>query len=203
MMGLGTWGRLIKMKHKECKMEMKRYKVLASLVLSSIFLISLISAIGVGSSYSRDYPLKMYPGETKEVPLSLQNSDVESGITLNAVLNDPSGIASLDKDVYTVGYLEQGVAAKINIRIPRNANIGDRHTISVAFTQTNFEESGMIPLGTKITKSFDVLIVEKPIEPVAEAPAPQGPMWAWIIAIIIIIIIVALVIYLIIKKRRH
>lgn len=190
--------------NKQSKIEMKKYKFLVSTVLISIFLISLISAIGVGSSYSRDYPLKIYPGETKEASLSLQNSNVEDGVTLSAVLSDPSGIASLDKEVYTVGYLEQGVSAKVTVKIPRNANIGDRHTITVSFTQTNFDESGsMISLGTKLTKSFDVLVVERPPEEVVEAPAPQGPMWAWAIAIIIIIAIVAVVIYLLIKRKKR
>ena len=176
-----------------------------ALIFIAVFLTSfcLVSAFGIASSYSGDAPVKIYPGETKEVSFNLQNTDKENGLVLAARLSVSSGIiATLDKESYDVGYKDTSVYALMTVKVPADAKVGDKYTISVTFTQKNVEGGGMISLGTQVTRIIGVEVVPVPPEPVPETPAPSVP-WGWIISIIAVIIIIALIIYLVLKKRNQ
>lgn len=181
-------------------MKQKNIALMCILVFLTSF--CLVSALGVGSPYTSDDPMQIYPGETKTVSLSLQNSDVEEGLTLTGSLSAPLGItASLDKETYNVGYKEAGVYAIMTVKMSSDAKVGDKYTISASFTQQNVKGGGMIALGAQVTRIIGVVVIPVPPEPVPETPAPSVP-WGWIIGIIVVIIIIVLVIYLILRKRN-
>jgi len=181
---------------------MKKKSVM--IVLLSLVLLNsiLISAIGVGSPYSKDLPLEMYAGQEKTVILSLQNYDIDAEITLEGEISSGSEVASLEQTKHTVGF-ESKVQVEMTVKVPSSAQIGDSYEIVYSFTQSEGEEGeGMVAMNQKIERRFKVNIIEKPAEPETTEPSDQGLGIGWWIAIIVIVIIVLAVIYIVMKGRK-
>jgi hypothetical protein len=180
-------------------------KKITSLVflLFGILLVSTINAFSFGTPYTIGDPIHMYPGETKQITLSLQNSDVESGIVAKLELSQLGQIAKLDKEMYTIGYKGE-VNPIITIHVPSDAKIGDNYAIIMRAIQENAGGGEMISMGSQITRGLGVLVVEKPAEPQQPAPVDESGAYGWTITIIavIVIIAVAIVIYVVFKRNR-
>jgi hypothetical protein len=188
--------------HHRRKMKNKKITGLAFL-LFGIMLVSTINAFSFGTPYTIGDPIHMYPGETKQITLSLQNSDAESGILAKLELSQSKEIAKLDKESYTIGYKLE-VNPIITVSVPANAQIGDNYAIIMRATQENAGGGEMISMGSQITRGLGVLVVEKPVVPV-EQPAPVeegGYGWTITIIVVIVIIAVAIVIYVVFKRSR-
>jgi hypothetical protein len=160
-----------------------------------------VNALGIGSPYSVDSPLKMYAGETKIVMLSLQNSDTEGKVTLKGTITEGNDIASLDKENYAVYYKEETLA-KMEIKIPEASKVGDKYTIKYEFLQTSSEnENGMVQMGRKIDRSFDVVVSEKSDQEVPNQSSQKSNLIIWIIASVLVIIIIIVAVLLFFKKN--
>lgn len=186
------------------KMEMiinkkRRLKFVLMVSLLTIMLISLINAIGVGSPYSSEMPLEMYPGEEETVYLNLYNFDIEDEITLEGKILGGSEIASLDKNTFDVPYNTSNLYAKLTVKVPEEANIGQKYNVNYEFKQIAGGEGvgGMVSFGQGITRNFDVIVIKKP----EETPEGISPTW-WILGIIAVIAIIA-IIWFVVKSKEN
>ena len=135
------------------------YNKLLFFCIFCLILLGLAEAIGVGSPYSLDTPLKLYPGEEKIVFLDLQNPDIEGGVTLKGEILEGSEIASLEKSQYEVPY--QGKeTVKLTVRVPQNANPGSSYSIVYEFKQiSGVDNGGMVSFSQGLKRRFDVEII--------------------------------------------
>ncbi len=193
------------------KMKNKTKIIYGSMLLALLLVFPLISAIGVGSPYAgAKMPLKMYPGESKDVLLNLQNFDVDEDMAFKGEILIGGEIAVLEQEDYTVPFESRTVYAKMVVSVPSSASIGDTYQIRYKFKQASFDspEGGMISMAQGIERGFDVIVVEKPPEPVVDVPVmpeePQssGNMMMWIIITVVVVIIVVVVVIIIIKKKK-
>jgi len=160
-----------------------------------------VSAIAVAFRYSYEKPMEIYPGETQEIMVGLQNPEFEEGIVLKGSLLAGSEVASLEEGPFTVPYGGETLS-KMTIRIPSNAAIGQEYEVRYEFVQQVSESTGMITMGQTISTGFKIKVVERPPEP-EEIPEPKeegGTGWIVLIAVLVLVIIV--VVYLIYKSKR-
>lgn len=175
----------------------KKKSVIGIVFITSIFfvmLISMISAVGVATGYSADTPLELYPGEERVVLLTLQNTDTEGTVSVEGTILEGSEIASLDKSMFEVAYKSIETSARLTVKAPEDAAIGQTYAIKYEFNPVP-PEGDVTGTGASVsqgvTRNFDVLVVEKPVEP--ETPAEAiSPIW-YVLGIIVIIIVIALI----------
>lgn len=170
--------------------------LLATLILS----LSLITAAGVARPYWDDNPLRLAPGESKIVQLTLQNTDPED-MTFKATIT--SDIATLDdrSDEYFVPSGEIDKPVNIKVEIPEDAETGTIYKIISSFKQISSGEGGMIRMAGAFTIDFPVEVVgEEESEIYGE---PQGIPMNTIFIIAFVIIIIAIIIYVIKKKDKE
>lgn len=184
------------------------------IVLLSIFLVSTnVIAFGISATqYTDSSPLAMYPGQTLELQINLQNCpqlgcENTNDAEVVATIEEGSNIAELpDGNNYNVPFGTHDTFLKLRISIPENANIGDSDKVNVKFTGPPSEDAGTVQLG--IVYNYKVPIIIKSQEEVEQnqPTIPKGEINLTVIltiiaVIIIIIIVVALIFYM--KKRSE
>ncbi len=164
-----------------------------SLILSIMLLSAYISAFGIGSAYYEDSPLRISPGETKEIIFNLQNMPGPEDITVKPIISQGSEIIKISsEDIFVpVG---GSIDIKANVSIPNNAKIGDIYPVTISFTTVTKSESGTFGFGSSIGRNFNVIVEEE------TAIAESKKTWAYLTAGIILI---SIIISLIIKKRKN
>lgn len=184
-------------------MKTMKTKSIRIFAFALVLLISIagISAFGIGCAYSNENPLKLFPGESSEVLINLQNDKV---IQLKASIIEGADIVSfLDaSDVYNVpaGW----VNAKLRVSVPASASIGQEYVVTMNFAEISSGQTGTVGLSSAIEKSFKVLVVEKPAVQV-ETPAPTeegiSSIW-WILGVVVLVIIIA-IIWFVVKNKKE
>lgn len=175
--------------------KIKKEMLMVFLVIGLAITISLVSAFGASTPYWDENPLKLAPGESTIIELTLQNMVGAEDIVLTAKIdNDGDGIATLvDVDtIYSVPFGTEDVKVPIRVEVPETIERGGIRTVIVSFMQVSSTEGGMVGLSSGFTTKFIVNIVgvEDSVlfEPVL---IREGvPMWGWLLAIIIIVITV-------------
>ena len=164
-------------------------------------LVNLVSAFG--TSYVFERPLEMYPGQTRDLYVTLQNNNDENTITAVAELGQESEITKLTDglDLFTVPY-RTPVQVNLSIAIPSNAKIGDSYQTKLRFIPQATEGGGMglvFVTGTNL----DIVIIEKPVTaPKTEEVAEKAPITGVLVFIALAIVITAIVLILLVKKRK-
>ena len=127
------------------------------LLLVLTMALSLVSAVGVATSYWDDNPLKLAPGESTTVSLRLQ-SDSTNETLLNVTID--SSIAKLmDGSQYTVASGVKNVPVNIRVEIPKDAPVGTKYNVVVSFQEVSSGEGGMLRVAQGITSKLPVLVV--------------------------------------------
>ena len=144
---------------------MNKTKITLGIALVAFLLVSLVSAFGVSSPYWGDRPLQMYAGQVVVVPVNLQNMVGNEDFEVSATVTSGKDIASVMKDNYLVRSQTHEVNANVKIVMPSNAKIGDTRKVVIEFKTSPPGESGSISMGTAAIIGFDVITVEKPVEP--------------------------------------
>jgi hypothetical protein len=133
-----------------------RYMILLAILL----LIPLVSAFGISSPYWDDNPLIMYPGQTRDFDLTLQNMVEEETLNIKATIVQGSEIANLlDEDgIYEVPYRMKNIPVSIEIKIPQNAIDSEEYIISIEFRKAPADDGKMVQMASGIQKSVPILI---------------------------------------------
>lgn len=178
------------------KMKNKKTGIFAFAIFLVILMASSIMAFAVAIPYWDSpewYPLKLAPGESKIIQLTLQNTG-EEDMTVRATLTSGSEIATLIDDNldYFVASGDVNVPVNIKVEIPADLEVGSANrTISVSFGQIASGERGMVALAAGIATSFPVEIVgyeESLLRQEEAAPQPTKPIPViWIILIVVLI----------------
>ena len=182
--------------------------IILLVIILLVNFVDFVNAVGVASSYWRDNPLMISPGETKTIYLGLQNMVGTEDITLKAVLKQGSEIATTEEKTYFVKAGTKDTQVPITISIPEDVPLNTEYQVTVSFQTVTVGTGGAVALGTGIETTFDVALVPKVLAPeaviegiIGEAPTQQkSPLIPLLIlAIIIILIIIILIIY---KKKN-
>jgi hypothetical protein len=135
-------------------------------ILVMILLTNVIAAFGVAIPYwdhPEWYPLKLAPGESKIVQLTLQNTEPED-VTFMATIDSDSSDIAIIADSSPEYFVPSGeVNKKVNIKviIPKNAEIGATYNIGVSFKQVSSGEGGMVSVAKASSIKFPVEVVGK------------------------------------------
>jgi hypothetical protein len=168
--------------------------ILILLVITLILSLSLITAAGVGRPYWNDNPLKLAPGESKIVQLTLQNTGPEN-MTFKATITSDIAILDDKNDEYFVPSGEIDKQVNIKVEVPEDAEIGTIYRIISSFTQISSGEGGMIMMAGAFTINFPVEVVGEEESEQYGQQQPQGIPTSTIIIVVLAIVIIAIIIY--------
>ena len=174
----------------------KKKKVIESFLIVgmlAMLILPLVSAIALTGDYTADSPVKIAPGETKEIVFRRMQNTGDTDITVELEMTEGSEIASLIGEssiVVPAGTLDTEV--KLIITMPEVAE-GTEYSVAIKFTELALDEGDMVSM-TKSKISSIAVLVETPAEP----EEGISTIWYWIIAIIIVIIII----WFIMKKKK-
>ncbi len=187
---------------------MKKEMMMVSLVLILTMAISLVSAFGASTPYWDEHPLKLAPGESTLMELTLQNmvGDGSDMVFKAEITNDGDGVAALvsSDTLYSVPFGTEDVKVPIRVVVPEDIAQGGKREVVVSFMQISSEEEGMVGVSGGFTTKFVVEVVGVEdsvlfVPPVVEPKAEEGmPMWGLILAIVIVLTII---IFWILKKK--
>lgn len=170
------------------------------LVLVVLFSINSVLALGVSSPYWDKNPLKMYPGQIKEVSFTLTNKPDAETETAFVVLEEDAGIAELISGTeYSVAPGTTNTKIVFKISMPETATIGDSYGIRFSAKSAPSGEEGTVQLTMGYDISFPVNVVaqsEVSEDIVDEIEETDWILWA------VIIIIVLIILYFIFRKKR-
>ena len=177
-----------------------------NIYLGMVFLVGLfllignISAFAVSSQYWKEAPVVIYPGETKEIYVVLQNMAGEEDINVRGIIIEGSEIATLidSSGIYSVAV---GTRKNVYIRVavPEDTTIPSNYSLILSFVAGPAGETQTLGLGSGIEKIIPILIVK---EPEKEMELKLSP-WLYIILALIVVLIVIITIILKKKKKKE
>ena len=136
-------------------------------IIFFVFLLSInfVSAFGVATLYSDNYPLKMAPGETRETFFLLRNiveGDSDVSIKSELVMGQDVAVLIDGSRVYDVPFGAE-VEVPVRIKIPDNAKPGDEYSVGAIFRPSagKLVGGGNIEFIVNIGKSFPVVVVRE------------------------------------------
>ena len=200
-------------------MDNRSLKLIIS-ILGILLVSTNVLAFGVSApQYTDEEPLKMYPGQEKEIQINLQNCpqlncEDTGEVNVLATIEEGSNIAQLTTGTnYNVPYETHNVFATLKITIPQSANIGDTNKVKLRFSPPASEDAGTIQLGIEYVYEVPIVIksqeeVNQPVAPPIKPPATEEGGISLItiiiiVAIIILVIAIIVIIYWLVKKKRE
>ena len=171
-------------------------------IIFGIFLISLsfVSAFAVSSQYWKENPVSLYPGQSTDIYVDLQNVGGEEDLTATVTITQGSDIAEIidESNVYFVPIGER-IPVNIRITIPSDTEINGDYTVTLSVTASASSSGGPLGLGSGVEKEIPVKIIEKPK---TKGISQNGELTWWVYVIIIAILIALIIIILVLIKKR-
>ena len=187
-------------------------KIISALLLIIAILPS-VSSFGVSSLYFSENPMKMYPGESRHASFVLQNMVGDQDLKIKFELLRGQEIVTLadNKEIYDVPFGSNDINVDFLVTIPEDAPVGTTYNIAGSFSTVGDEGDAAVVLGQGITKSFDVIIIEKPIaQPETEEPTittktttTQSTTKSLFSTIIVLLVIIASIIFYFTKRKNE
>ena len=158
-------------------------------------------ASGVASPYWNGNPLKLSPGQSSIVDLSLQNMVGSDNITLNASISSGTEIASILGDSqYNVPLGSNNVPVQIKIQVPNSAKIGASYDVEILFSQVSSGQGGMLNVASAFTTSIPVEVVGSNESSLSNSSQQGSPLLY--IMILLVVLIAAVLIFLKAKRKK-
>ncbi|MFH1327211.1 MAG: hypothetical protein ABIH59_03740 [archaeon] len=172
------------------------------LAIILIFVSGNVLAFAVSSEYWEEKPVRMSPGETREIMLTLQNMPGPSDISAIGEILAGGDIAELTKKDRTYFVAFGGkTEVFIKINIPKETSIGDDYEIQLAFTTISTEQANTMGFGQSIEKKIPIVIVEEE-KSTMTGNVISGGIRKTGVTILIILAAVALVLFFVLKKKN-
>lgn len=179
-------------------MKKEAIKILGFFVVV-ILLASSVSAFAVSSKYWEEYPLDVYPGQTVEGVLVLQNMGGDSDLTVEGLITEGEEYVSFlsDSNTFIVPQGEK-VEVKYVVSIPEEATIGDVNNVAFSFKTILSGESGeFLGFSGGVERVIPLNVVAEP------KPVKTGLVWwAWLLIVIAIVALIAGIL-MIVKSRKR
>jgi hypothetical protein len=177
----------------------KNKKAVIGFIFLTVILLPLISSSGVATPYWDENPLKMSPGESVTVTLSLQNMVGEEDIKVKAELSSEGNIAALvdPNPEYSVPFGRDNVPVSIKITIPSDAQVGTKYDISASFRQVSDETGQMLHVASAFTSELPVEVVgvgESPVKEEPKAPEKTNNMFTYVLLLLGIVLVVIVIV---------
>lgn len=168
-----------------------KLNLIASVLLITLAVASVVSAFGVGSPYWSSNPLTMARGDTVVVNLNLQNMVGDEDVDVKAELIEGSGIASLeDEGIIAVKAGTSNTMVPLVIKMPKRVESGEVMPVHVEFKTVTNNPSG-ISMGTGMTISFNVIAGDEVKSNTTRNIA------------IAVVVVLAIIIWVIKKKKKR
>lgn len=179
------------------------------MILSLVILMtSFALAFGVSSPYWKENPVPVYPGEEKTIYLGYQNmGDSVEDLNVRAEISKGGEIASLSVLDYFVAANTRDTQVAVIVFVPESAVIGTRYEVTVTSRTVTPGTEGGVGLGIGMDTTFDVLVVEKPVEkqenvPIELAEKNSSTILVAIFVLIAVIVIAIILLVLINSKKK-
>lgn len=170
---------------------MKIYKSVMATVIAVTLLASVVGAYGIGMPYSSNRPLELFPGESIEISVNLQNmASDEAAVFKISLIGGEEVSAQLEQEEYSLAGRSE-TYFPLSIRMPSDAVIGSEYEVTIVLTREAENTEG-VALIAGFEKTFKVVAVER--------PEKQAPLSNRAIALIVIAVLVLL--WWILKKKR-
>ena len=177
--------------------------------LIALLLISpLVSAFGATTPYWDDNPLIMYPGQTKDFALILQNMVGDEDLVLEAELVSGAEIATLvDEELeYSVPFGRKDINVNLRVTIPEDAAPGENYNIEVSFKETPTDEKGeMVQMAGQVITNVPVIVKsesEVPPEEETLQPEEKEKVFPTTAIVLLLVIIFVILVYILSKKKK-
>ncbi len=176
---------------------------LTALALVVLFSVNLVLAIGVSSPYWDENPLKMFPGQTKDVAFTLVNKPDADTAQAFVEMTESAGIAQLTSGTeYTVIPGETDTKVILTIKIPETTNIGETYNVGFSVKAAPPEGEGTVQISVGYDVNFPVTIVSESEVPKDQITTPEKKGIGTLVWVLIIAIVIVLVIILLLKRKR-
>jgi len=159
-------------------------KIITSTFILLIISINFISAFDVISPYNEESPLKLSPGEVKEIQLILKNAVENENITLTATVLG-TGASILGDAIYPISF-ETEIPISLEVSAPENISVGKEYEIDISFNEVKTKEGGILSITSLVTTKIPIKIVDK----TRNEDTPKGLTSLLILGIIGIAIII-------------
>jgi len=174
-------------------------------IVLAIFLVSTpaVLALGVSAPYWKENPLKMYPGQVKEISFTLVNGEKEDARAFVAI-SEGKEIAEITSWAeYLVSPTSTDEKIILKISMPQNAKIGDLYGIKFSIKSSPTKETGTVQLNIGYNVNFPVSVVSSS-EATVEVKTPETEK-AQLSKIIILLplVIIAVIIFVILYMSRR
>jgi hypothetical protein len=140
-------------------------------ILAVALLISMASGFAVSSSYYAG--LQLYPGEERDIYLTLQNMAGNDNLSARATIDEGQEIARL-ADPSNTYFIPLGTHKKVNIKvkIPEDAQIGSTYNLTLSFGTIKESKPGEFGISSGVGERIVITVIEKPKleEPVVSQP---------------------------------
>lgn len=177
-----------------------KYIISALLIIGIIMLATQVLALDISAPYWNSNPLKMYPGESREISFTLSNSINEKASAKAQIkIEESQGIAELaSQSEYIVPPGSNNNKVKLKISIPSTANIGETYNVRFSVKSLPADEQANIQLNVAYNVEFPVQIISK-----SESDfMPREKNYATSILILILVIIIAIIAVFLLKKKK-
>ncbi|MFA7708453.1 MAG: hypothetical protein WCX73_05880 [Candidatus Pacearchaeota archaeon] len=182
------------------------FKFILLLSLFSVVFLNFVSAFGVGLAYNSQDPLRLFPGESRDIQIKLQSSINEGDLIISPEILEGYDIARIidnSKEYKVISNQPIGAVINLRVSIPANSSIGEKYSVELVCKDITKRDSGMIGVSSSITSSFSILVVEKSESKVStseKTPSENLNLFWWMLIIVIMLAII-LVTYLFVRKR--
>ncbi len=178
--------------------------------------ISYVTALGLSSPpYWKDNPLKMYPGETKYIEFTLEQSiaEKEEAKATVSLINSEEISEIIGPTEFTVPPGSKDNKIILKISIPNEAEIGKTYNIKLSVRPLNAQQTGNIQAIIGYDIEFPILVADKSEVTPQPTPTPPTPedesqdqdkskLNIMYIILPIILIVIIIILYFIYRKNR-
>ncbi len=159
-------------------------------------------AIGFTNPCSSEVPCSMIPGEERVFDFLLQSSPGDGDVRIRfEVVDDAGGIAQIvgDKE-FLVPAGSQNVNARLNVKVPTNANIGSVINVLIRAVQIPESGNGQVGFSPSISSTFSVAVGEE-VAPAVLTGAAAGGMGMFFFAIGLVLVVLIVITFVLIRNK--
>lgn len=187
-------------------MKMKGLTQKITLLLALTILLSFgVNAFAVTLPYMQDKTLVLYPGESTELTVGLQNMVGDADQTVMVTIEDGNEIARIiDKEnVYKVPKNTNDRVARLSIKIPSDTKLGSEYKVRFKAGEVTGASGDMVQVVTGLSDYFIVRVGPVPeVKPVMKEKSVTDIWWV-AGAAVLFVLVVSLIFYSRLRKRKR
>ncbi len=173
-----------------------------NLVLSLTFVVAILfgtgfaSGIGVSQVYWEDNPLKMAPGESREIAFTIISDVGDEPADIIVEMINNGGVSSITSgESYSVASGSRNTQILMRVSVPSNAEIGTRYDVKFNLKPDNVQTADTVQLGLEYSIEFPVIVVDE------SQSSGEDFSYAPIFIIFVSLVVIGFIVFLVLKKK--